>query len=117
MLNFNERDLMQMCVAAGFVRVRTELHLNVGPVPAMNWDAPMRSSGNPLIPTNGEITGEIFSVEERERFEKHLRPIVSRSGKGFARVQPIEPVAQPVRVFRRPRADSRVSSAQVGARA
>lgn len=81
MLNFNERDLVQMCVAAGFVGVRTELYLNVGPVPAMNWDALMRSSGNPLIPTNGEVIGEIFSVEERERFEKHLRPIVERGGR------------------------------------
>ena len=81
MLNFNERDLVQMCVAAGFVGVRTELYLHVGPVPAMNWDALMRSSGNPLIPTNGEVIGEIFNVEERERFEKHLRPIVERGGR------------------------------------
>lgn len=50
MLNFNERDLVQMCVAAGFPGVRTELYLNVGRVPAMNWDALMRSSRNPLIP-------------------------------------------------------------------
>jgi hypothetical protein len=57
MLNFNERDLVQMCVAAGFAGVRTELYLNVAPVPAMNWDALMKSSGNPLIPTNGEVIG------------------------------------------------------------
>ncbi len=81
MLNFNERDLVQMCVAAGFVGVHTELYLNVGPVPAMNWDAMMRSSGNPLIPTNGEVIAEIFSVEERNRIEKHLRPIVERGGR------------------------------------
>jgi hypothetical protein len=81
MLNFNERDLVQMCVAAGFAGVRTELYLNVAPVPAMNWDALMRSSGNPLIPTNGEVIGEIFSIEERARFEKHLRPLVERGGR------------------------------------
>jgi len=81
MLNFNEPDLVQMCVAAGFAGVRTELHLNVAPVPAMNWGALMRSSGNPLIPTNGEVIDEVFSVEERERFEKHLRPIVERGGR------------------------------------
>jgi arsenite methyltransferase len=81
MVNFNERDLVQMCVAAGFAGVRTELYLNVAPVPPMNWDALMRSSGNPLIPTNGEVISEIFSVEERERFEQHLRPIVERGGR------------------------------------
>lgn len=81
MVNFNERDLVQMCVASGFAGVRTELYLNVAPVPAMNWDALMRSSGNPLIPTNSEVIGEIFSVEERERFERHLRPIVERGGR------------------------------------
>ncbi len=81
MLNFNERDLVQMCVAAGFGGVRTELYLNVVPVPARNWDALMRSSGNPLIPTNGEVIGEVFNAEEREGFEKHLRPIVERGGR------------------------------------
>jgi arsenite methyltransferase len=81
MVNFNERDLVQMCVAAGFAGVRTELYLNVVPVPAMNWDALMRSSGNPMIPTNGEVIREILSVEERERFEKHLPPIAERGGK------------------------------------
>jgi arsenite methyltransferase len=80
MLNFNERDLVQMCVAAGFVGVHTELYLDVGPVPAMNWDTMMRSSGNPLIPTTAELIGEIFNLEERECFEQHLRPIVERGG-------------------------------------
>jgi hypothetical protein len=81
MVNFNERDLVQMCVAAGFAGVRTELYMNVAPFPGMNWDALMRSSGNPLIPTNGEVISEMFSIEERERFEKHLRPIVERGGR------------------------------------
>jgi arsenite methyltransferase len=81
MLNFNERDLVQMSVAVGFAGVYTELHLNVGPAPAMNWDAMMKSSGNPLIPTNAEVIAEVFNVEERERFEKYLRPVVERGGK------------------------------------
>ena len=34
-----------------------------------------------MIPTNGEVIREILSVEERERFEKHLPPIAERGGK------------------------------------
>jgi arsenite methyltransferase len=80
MLNFNERDLVMMCVAAGFIGVHTELDLNVGPMPPMNWDTLMKSSGNPLVPTNGEVMREIFSPEEQARFEQHLRPLVERGG-------------------------------------
>jgi arsenite methyltransferase len=80
MLNFNERDLVMMSVAAGFAGVHTELDLGVGPMPPMNWDTMMKSSGNPLIPTNGEVIREVFSSEEQARFEHHLRPVVERGG-------------------------------------
>jgi arsenite methyltransferase len=80
MLNFNERDLVMMSVAAGFAGVHTELDLGAGPMPPMNWDTMMKSSGNPLIPTNGEVIREVFSPEEQVRFEQHLRPIVERGG-------------------------------------
>jgi arsenite methyltransferase len=80
MINFNERDLVMMCLAAGFTGVHTELDLNVGPMPPMNWDTMMNTSGNPLVPTNGEVLQEIFSREEQARFEQHLRPLVERGG-------------------------------------
>jgi arsenite methyltransferase len=80
MINFNERDLVMMSVAAGFAGVHTELVLGAGPMPPMNWDTLMKSSGNPLIPTNGEVVREIFSAEEQARFEHHLRPLVERGG-------------------------------------
>jgi arsenite methyltransferase len=80
MLNFNERDLVMMSVAAGFAGVHVELDLGAGPMPPMNWDTLMKSSGNPLIPTNGEVIREIFSAEEQARFEQHLRPLVERGG-------------------------------------
>jgi arsenite methyltransferase len=80
MLNFNERDLLMMSVAAGFAGVNVELELGVGPMPPMNWDTMMKSSGNPLIPTNGEVIREVFTPEEQARFERHLRPIVERGG-------------------------------------
>jgi arsenite methyltransferase len=80
MLNFNERDLVMMSVAAGFAGVHVELDLGAGPMPPMNWDTLMKSSGNPLIPTNGEVIREIFTPEEQARFEQHLRPLVERGG-------------------------------------
>ena len=80
MLNFNERDLVMMSIAAGFAGVHTELDLGAGPMPPMKWDTLMKSSGNPLIPTNGEVIREVFNPEEQARFEHHLRPIVERGG-------------------------------------
>jgi arsenite methyltransferase len=80
MLNFNERDLVMMSVAAGFAGVHTELDLNVGPMPPMNWDTLMKSSGNPLLPTNGDVIRGVFNPEEQARFEQHLRPLVERGG-------------------------------------
>lgn len=80
MINFNERDLVMMCIDAGFAGVHSELDLNVGPMPPMNWDTMMKSSGNPLIPTNGEVIRETFTPEEQARFEQHLRPLVERGG-------------------------------------
>jgi arsenite methyltransferase len=80
MTNFNERDLVRMCVEVGFAGVHTEFHLHAGPTPPMSWDALKKSSGNPLIPTNEEAWREIFTEEEMRRFEQHLRPVVERGG-------------------------------------
>jgi arsenite methyltransferase len=81
MINFNERDLMLMCVEAGFAAVHTELYLNAWPTPPMKWETWMNSSGNPLIPTNGEVMRQIFKAEEQVLFEQHIRPIVEREGR------------------------------------
>jgi arsenite methyltransferase len=81
MTDFNERDLVRMCVEVGFVGVYTELAVGVGPAPPMSWDVVAKSSGNPLIPTNEQVWREIFNDEELARFERHLRPGVERGGK------------------------------------
>lgn len=80
MTDFNERDLLRMCVEVGFAGVYTELALGAGPVPPMSWDAVAKSSGNPLIPTNEQVWREIFNDEDLARFERHLRPVVERGG-------------------------------------
>lgn len=81
MTDFNERDLVRMCVEAGFAGIYTELAIGVGPMPPMSWDAIAKSSGNPLIPTNEQVWREIFTDDERARLEKHLRPVVEGGGK------------------------------------
>lgn len=81
MTNFSERDLMQMSVEAGFAAVHIQLFLNAWPMPPGQWETWMNSSGNPLIPTNGEVMRRIFNAEEQELLEQHLRPIVERGGR------------------------------------
>jgi arsenite methyltransferase len=81
MTNFNERDLMLICVEAGFAAVHTALYLNAWPMPPTSWETWINSSGNPLIPTNGEVMRQIFNADEQARLEKHLRPIVERGGR------------------------------------
>jgi len=80
MINFNERDLVRMCVDAGFAGVHTEFYLDVWPNPPMRWETVMNSSGNPLIPTWGETLRQIFNDEELARYEKHMRPLIERGG-------------------------------------
>jgi arsenite methyltransferase len=81
MINFNERDLVQMSVDAGFAAVHTELILNAWPMPPMKWETIMNMSGNPLIPTSGEVMRQIFNAEDQTRFEQYLRPIIERGGR------------------------------------
>ena len=83
MLNFNERDLVMMSVAAGFAGVHTELDLGAGPMPPMKWDTMMKSSGNPLIPTNGEVIREVF----RRGGAGEIRTALAANGR--ARRQPV----------------------------
>jgi arsenite methyltransferase len=83
MTNFNERDLVRMCVEAGFAAVHTELYLDVGPMAPRSWEFFLNSSPNPLIPSFAEVQKEIFNDEERERYERHLSPLIERGGQPF----------------------------------
>lgn len=81
MLNFGERDLFNLAEAAGF----DEIHLTFGArvktgnpydEEPMSWDAFLKISGNPKIPTVEEAMDEALTPEERECFADHLRPLV-----------------------------------------
>jgi arsenite methyltransferase len=82
MLDFDERDLMDLADDAGF----EEVHLNYEaaiesgkPVWGVcDWDILLKSSGNPKIPALREAMDEALTTAEFERFAAHLRPLVEQ---------------------------------------
>lgn len=87
MLDFDERDLLDLAESAGFEEVHLDYHaeLSSGPSDQGNygWETLLRSSGNPNIPTLGEAMDQSLTPAEKERFTAHLRPLVEQGrGKG-----------------------------------
>jgi arsenite methyltransferase len=82
MLDFDERDLMDLADDAGF----EEVHLNYEaaiesgkPVWGVcDWDVLLKSSGNPKIPALREAMDEALTTAEFERFAAHPRPLVEQ---------------------------------------
>jgi arsenite methyltransferase len=85
MLDFDERDLVKLAEGAGFFPVELELQAFVRPSEPRPWDAFLNSSGNPKIPTIAEAMDRALTLEERERFTEHLRPLVEE-GRGTWRM-------------------------------
>jgi arsenite methyltransferase len=85
MLDFDERDLVRLAEDAGFFPVELELRAFVRPSKPAPWEAFLKSSGNPKIPTIGEAMDRALTPEEREQVSKHLRPLVEQ-GKGVWRM-------------------------------
>src|SRR5207237_10213418 len=78
MMNFGERDLLDMAEAAGFGDLYLRLDLSVRRAPELPWDGFFRSSPNPLSPTVEEAVHAALTPDEAERFVAHLRPLVER---------------------------------------
>ncbi len=85
MLDFNERDLLDLAESAGVGEVRLNYEAEVSPGERAswegirNWEALLKSSGNPKIPTLAEAMQEALTTEETERFTTHLQPLVERN--------------------------------------
>lgn len=79
-VNYSERDLLHLVRGAGFTDVRLQLHIDVSPSLITAWDIYLASSPHPKAPSLGEVMAERFSAEERQLFEKIVRPAVE-SGK------------------------------------
>jgi hypothetical protein len=70
---------------AGFTDVHVELAVDVEPGSwVLDWDRLLALAPNPNAPTAGETIGEALTLEEAERFEAHLRPLVD-SGRAVRR--------------------------------
>lgn len=84
MLAFDERDLVELAVAAGFFPVELDLDVKVVRLEPLRWERFVHSAGNPKIPTLAEAMDEALTAGERERLTAHLRPLVER-GDGVGR--------------------------------
>jgi hypothetical protein len=81
MMDFGHLDLLRHAEAAGFRLIDLRQQIYVLPSPPMNWDALISSPANPTIPSMAEAMDEIFTPDERGRFEDHVRPIVESGGR------------------------------------
>jgi ubiquinone/menaquinone biosynthesis C-methylase UbiE len=83
MMDFDQHDLLRHAEAAGFPTVHLAYHVNVSPAEPLKWEAWLKISGNPNIPTIGEALREIFSDDEFALFEQYARPEIERGGRPF----------------------------------
>jgi ubiquinone/menaquinone biosynthesis C-methylase UbiE len=82
MMNFGERDLLDLATAAGFEEVRVELVLDRKPGSwVKDWNSMMKTSPNPNAHTLEEIMAGALSPDETARFESYMRPLVDE-GRG-----------------------------------
>lgn len=84
MLDFDERDLLNMAEQAGFGNLRLELNAGITPHVPQDWDLFLHRAANPLIPTMAEAIQEALTLDETVQFAAHLRPLVE-TGQGTAR--------------------------------
>ncbi len=85
MLNFDERDLIDLAEQAGFFPIHLDLEARLTAIEPRSWDGFLGSAGNPRIPTVAEAMQQALTPEEQERFIGHLRPLVEE-GNGVWRI-------------------------------
>jgi arsenite methyltransferase len=84
MLNFDDRDLVDLAEGSGFTEVHLELRVDVKPPEPMRWEAYANMAFNPRIPTLTEVMERVLDANERTLYESHLRPLVEE-GRGSRR--------------------------------
>jgi arsenite methyltransferase len=85
MLNFDDRDLVELAEAAGFERVYLTLEVKTESPEPMRWEAYLNTAWNPKLPTLGEAMAQVLTHDEQERYEAHVRPLVE-TGRGSRRM-------------------------------
>jgi SAM-dependent methyltransferase len=82
MMNFNERDLVDYALAAGFREVRLELDVEVRPGSwVVDWERLLDLAPNPNASTTRDLLDAALTPEERERYIAHMKPLID-SGNG-----------------------------------
>src|SRR5215211_1525875 len=83
MLDFDERDLLDLAENAGFDKINLcyEAEIVAGDTlwGISEWEAFLNTAGNPKIPTFAEAMDQALTPEETERFTAHLRPLVEQN--------------------------------------
>ena len=88
MVDFDERDLLRLAEAAGFVDIRLTLLAEITTEPMFetrDWGVFLDSSPNPLAPTFSEAMEAALTAEEAERLTAVLRPQIE-AGRGTTRM-------------------------------
>jgi len=74
--NYSERDMVRFAQTAGFPTLHLELHIDVLPSIVRSWDVFINSSPHPLAPPLSVIMSKQFTAEERQLFERAMRPVI-----------------------------------------
>lgn len=74
--NYSERDMIRFAQIAGFSELHLELHIDTLPSIVRTWEVFIKSSPHPLAPPLSIIMSEQFSAQERQLFERSMRPVV-----------------------------------------
>lgn len=88
LLDFDERDLFHWAEVAGFSTVKLTLEAEQSAETRAithDWDTLLKTSGNPLSPTFGQMIQAALDSEEAATLERHMRPLVER-GEGSDRM-------------------------------
>lgn len=85
MLNFDERDLIDLAEHAGLAEIHLNLEVEIKPPRPCPWETFLQSAGNPKIPTYGEAMNQALNPAERKQLAAHLRPLVEH-GQGRSRL-------------------------------
>ena len=74
MTDFDERDLLDLAHAAGFVELHLEYHAWIGRVEEeISWANFLRVAPNPLVPPFGQILAEALDPHENETLTNRMR--------------------------------------------
>ncbi|MFG1677374.1 hypothetical protein [Micromonospora sp. NPDC049282] len=79
MMDFDERDLVDWTMAAGFEAVELDYRaqVDVPADPIGDWETLKRVAPNPLVPTYGEAVAAALTDDERERLDKYMTALAA----------------------------------------